>query len=73
VTARISLNREAIHALLAEHRAQAGDEEIVARPGAGWLIITASHVLPDGSMDDSAGTRQCLDLYDTDNQPEETP
>lgn len=73
MTARTGLTREAIHALLAEHRAQVGDEEIVARPGGGWLIITASHVHPDGRMDDSAGTRQCLAMYDEDNAPEETP
>lgn len=72
MTAHIGLSREAIHALLAEHRAQAGDEEIVARPGGGWLIITASHVHPDGSTDDGAGTRQCLAMYDEDNAPEET-
>lgn len=77
MTARDELSRtgvkhEQIRALLAEHREQAGYEEIVARPGGGWIIITASHVLPDGTMDESAGTRQCLDMYDEDMATEET-
>jgi hypothetical protein len=72
VPSRANLNHEQICALLAEHRGQAGYEEIVARPGSGWIIFTASHVLPDGTMDEGAGTRQCLDMYDADNAAEET-
>lgn len=62
-----SLDYATIRALLSEHR-QNQDDEIVARPGGGWLIITASHVLPDGRMDEEADTSDCLAMYTADRK-----
>lgn len=39
---------------------------IDSRPGGGWLIITASHVLPDGTPDDTTDSAACMALYDHD-------
>lgn len=62
-----NLDYATIRALLSEHH-QNQDDEIVARPGGGWLIITANHVLPDGRMDEGAGTAECLAMYDIDRK-----
>jgi hypothetical protein len=64
-----NLDGETIRALLAEHREDSAHPHIEARPGGGWLIITASHVLPDGSMDPTAGSTECLAMYDSDRTP----
>lgn len=60
----ISLPRDQILALLAGHRDPDNDHVIHLCPEGGWLIITATHVLPDGRMGDSAGTAECLAMYD---------
>lgn len=62
-----NLDYATIRALLSEHR-QNEDDEIVARPEGGWLIITANHVLPDGRMDEEADTSDCLAMYNTDRK-----
>lgn len=62
-----NLDYATIRALISEHR-QNEDEEILLRPGGGWLIVTASHVLPDGQMDEGAGTAECLAMYDADHK-----
>jgi len=62
-----SLDYATIRALLSEHHRNE-DDEIVARPGGGWLIITANHVLPDGRMDEEADTSDCLAMYNTDRK-----
>jgi len=64
--ANSNLDRATIDRLLAEHRDQAGYEHILSRPGGGWLIITASHVLPDGTPDDTTDSAACMALYDHD-------
>jgi hypothetical protein len=62
--ANVNLDRATIRQLLSEHREQTtGDELIVSRPGGGWIVITASHVLPTGTIDQCASTDDCLTMY----------
>lgn len=65
-----NLDHATARALVSEHRDQCafGGEVILLRPGGGWLIFSASHVLPDGSMDGSAGTTECMAMYDADRE-----
>lgn len=73
MTGRGRIQAEQIRDLLAAHRANAaaGDSVIVARPGGGWLIITATHVHPDGTEDERTGTVDALAMYDADQATEE--
>lgn len=63
---RINLPREQIIALLAEHRDPDSEHLIHQRPDGGWIIITATHVLPSGVVDQFASTDDSLMMYDRD-------
>ena len=62
----VNLPRERIIALLAEHRDPDNNHLIHQRPGGGWIIITATHVLPDGAIDQYASTYDALSMHDHD-------
>jgi hypothetical protein len=62
------LSREQIRHLLAEHRDPDNDHLIHLRPDGGWIIITATHVLPDGAIDQHASTDDSLKLYNRDQE-----
>lgn len=59
----VNLPREQIIALLAEHRDPDNDHLIHQRPTGGWIIITATHVLPDGTVDQYASTADTLNMH----------
>lgn len=59
----INLPREQIRALLAEHRDPDNDHLIHLRPDGGWIIITATHVLPSGAVDQFASIDDSLMMY----------
>ncbi|MFI5739177.1 hypothetical protein ACIA9I_12480 [Streptomyces anulatus] len=65
---RISLPRDQIVALLAEHRDPDADHRIHLRPDGGWIIVTATHVLPDGTVDQAASTDEALAMHNEDLQ-----
>jgi hypothetical protein len=64
----IDLPRDRIRSLLAEHGDPDSYHEIIPRSDGGWIIITATHVLPDGTIDQTADTHETLKMHTSDKE-----